>query len=109
MKTNTLKFLFVFIVLINASCSKSELNNESTNLEFVISGTKILHNTTPIQLIGANALHTFGGDSNDMNSWNMDVVREFVGNIKENPILGNPLQDSKWCLASFTPIYCRCK
>jgi mannan endo-1,4-beta-mannosidase len=29
-----------------------------------------------------------------MKSWNMDVAREFIGNVKENPIDGSPIQDS---------------
>ncbi len=29
-----------------------------------------------------------------MNAWNMDIAREFVGNMKENPLSGYPIQDS---------------
>jgi mannan endo-1,4-beta-mannosidase len=57
--------------------------------EYTISGDKILNSGKPIQLIGANAFHSFGASttSNDaMKSWNIDIAREFIGNIKENPI-----------------------
>jgi mannan endo-1,4-beta-mannosidase len=29
-----------------------------------------------------------------MNSWNLDIAREFIGNVKETPLMGNPIQDS---------------
>jgi mannan endo-1,4-beta-mannosidase len=29
-----------------------------------------------------------------MNPWNIDIAREFIGNIKETPLTGNAVQDS---------------
>jgi mannan endo-1,4-beta-mannosidase len=46
--------------------------------EYTISGDKILNSGKPIQLIGANAFHSFGASttSNDaMKSWNIDIAR----------------------------------
>ena len=45
-------------------------------------------------MIGANALHVFSAGSSDMNSWNIDITREFIGNVKVSPITGNILLDA---------------
>jgi hypothetical protein len=66
------------LVLTLVSCSKSE-NGAVPILksEYTISGDKILNSGKPIQLIGANAFHSFGAStiSNDaMKSW-IDIAR----------------------------------
>lgn len=61
---------------------------------YLISGSKILHLSSAIQLIGANAFHIFGAGGSDMVSWHMDVSREFVGNVKETPLTGSVFKDS---------------
>jgi mannan endo-1,4-beta-mannosidase len=87
-----LSFLGLQLLL---SCKKDEIPTPNNpNQEYSTLGSKILFKTNPIQVIGANAFHTFGGTSNDMNSWNIDIVREFIGNVKENPLTGSPIQDS---------------
>jgi mannan endo-1,4-beta-mannosidase len=53
----------------------------------------------PIQLKGVNALNTFGiGDHDLMDQWNVEIVREFIGNIREQPIDGAAIQgaDTSW-------------
>jgi mannan endo-1,4-beta-mannosidase len=91
-------FLNVLVFSIFTSCSKSEdVVLPIPQTRYTIQGTKILNFGKPIQLIGANAFHSFGASStgnDDMKSWNMDVAREFIGNVKENPIDGSPIQDS---------------
>ncbi len=91
-------FIFLLAFQIFISCSKSEnVNNPISQVGYTISGTNILNTGKPIQLIGANAFHSFGASStnnDDMKSWNLDITREFIGNIKENPITGDPIQDS---------------
>ena len=77
------------------SCKKDEIQlPTNSNPEYTTSGSKILFKNNPIQFIGANSFHTFGGKSNDMNSWNIDIIREFIGNLKENPLTGSPIKDS---------------
>ncbi len=92
------KILLVVVFLIFTFCSKSEdIVLPIPQLEYTIQGPKILKFGNPIQLIGANAFHSFGASiskNDDMNSWKIDVSREFIGNVKENPIEGNPIQDS---------------
>lgn len=88
--------LFCFLGLnILFSCKKEELPLPiNSSQEYAIAGSKIIFKNNPVQLIGANAFHSFGAGSTDMNPWNMDIVREFIGNIKENPLTGSPIKDS---------------
>ena len=70
---------------------------------YTISGSNFLKNNIPITLRGTNAMHVFEGDSSDMSDWNINIVREFIGNMRDNPIAGyavyvngsylHPLQD----------------
>lgn len=88
-------YILIIAFQIFTSCSKSDaVVQPIVQTAFTISGSKILNSGKPIQLIGANTFHSFGAGSNDMNSWNLDIAREFIGNIKENPISGNPIQDT---------------
>lgn len=85
---------FLFLVFFS-SCKKDDITaNKESILEYEISGSAITHNSKPMQLIGANAFHVFSVGSEDMNSWNLDITREFVGNAKETPITGGPIQSS---------------
>jgi len=94
-KISVILFLSFLGLHLLFSCKKDEIPTPNTSTqEYSTSGSKILFKTNPVQFIGANAFHTFGGTSNDMNSWNIDIVREFIGNVKENPLTGNPIQDS---------------
>lgn len=68
-------------------------DTKEDHLVYQIEGSKIFHNGVAKQFIGSNAFHSFGVGSSDMNPWNMDVVREFIGNVQQNPITGSPIQD----------------
>jgi mannan endo-1,4-beta-mannosidase len=91
--------LFHFIIFcglcIFFSCKDDDeiVLNSNTQI-YSIAGSKILKETKPIQLIGGNSFHTFSAGSTDMNSWNIDVAREFIGNAKETPLTGSPIKDS---------------
>jgi mannan endo-1,4-beta-mannosidase len=96
-KANLIRNSFIIFCLITilVSCKKKEMQAPvSLTPRFNISGSKILDLLSPIQLVGANSFHVFSAGSSDMNSWNMDIAREFVGNIKENPLTGSPIQDA---------------
>jgi mannan endo-1,4-beta-mannosidase len=83
-------FLLLFFF---GSCQKEE-SVSNTNSGYQITNSNISYNSKNIQLIGANTFHVFGAGSADMNSWNLDIAREFISNIKETPLTGNPIQDS---------------
>lgn len=94
-KTLALSLLLIITLNILFSCKKDELPiPNSSSPKYTTSGSKILLNTHPIQLVGANAFHVFSAGSSDMNSWNIDLAREFIGNIKETQLQGNPIKDN---------------
>lgn len=90
-----MKQLFILLSIVLISCTKNEeITIDEPQTVYAISGNKIVHNRVAKQFIGANAFHSFGGNSNDMMGWNFDIVREFVGNVKEQPLSGWPVQDT---------------
>ncbi len=77
------------------SCTKSDKSTipivpNYTDV-YTIVGSKIYNYNNPVQLIGSNTFHVFGAGGSDMNSWHLDIAREFVGNVKEEPLTGNPV------------------
>lgn len=84
--------LAVLLLLGQACASKHEAVAPAG--PYQVSQTKILFQGSAKQFIGANALHVFGGGTSDMTSWNMDIAREFVGNMKETPLQGTTIQDA---------------
>jgi mannan endo-1,4-beta-mannosidase len=60
---------------------------------YSISGSRVLYDGEPIELAGGvNAMHTFGlrdAEYERLTSWNVKIVREFIGNLRENPITGD--------------------
>lgn len=66
----------------------------TVNSAYSIVGSKIMHQSTPLQLIGANTFHVFSAGGSDMNAWHLDIAREFVGNMKETPIAGGVIKDA---------------
>lgn len=83
-----------FVLLFFFGSCQKEDSISNSNSGYQITNSKITNNSKNIQLIGANTFHVFGAGSADMNSWNLDIAREFIGNIKETPLTGNPIQDS---------------
>jgi mannan endo-1,4-beta-mannosidase len=89
-------FLISLLFLLLLSCNKDP---ENAGLpvyidKYSIIGNKIYNSNNPVQLMGANAFHVFAAGSRDMNSWHIDIAREFVGNVKQVPLAGNVLQDA---------------
>ena len=69
------------------------------NGPFIIEGADILKNGQPISYKGVNAMQTFGLENPDlMEEWNIEISREFIGNLREQPIYGSPIlaSDNKW-------------
>ena len=94
-----MKFLIsTLLILLTLTACKEETQttfptNKFSNAFSVIEG-KIIYNEEPIQLIGANAFHVFGAGGSDMKRWNLDIAREFVGNVAESPLSGFPILDA---------------
>ncbi|MBS1978803.1 MAG: cellulase family glycosylhydrolase [Bacteroidetes bacterium] len=79
--------------MLLVACASNAPGPSSSSI-YSIKNEFIYYKEKPIQLIGANALHVFGGSSQDMSAWKLDIVREFVGNVKETPLTGSTIQDA---------------
>jgi mannan endo-1,4-beta-mannosidase len=71
---------------------------------YTIAGNTFQKNGVATSWRGANALHVFGGSSSDMNSWGVDIVREFIGNMRDTPLTGYPINVSGTYLYSLQNI-----
>lgn len=85
--------LIILLFCLLLSCDNDEGIPPNEGI-YRIHGRSILYEGNPIQLVGANALHSFAVGSADMVSWNLNIAREFVGNVNENPLTGSPILDS---------------
>lgn len=87
--------IFVILFIFAIACKKGNQPASPTYTDpFTIVKNKIYHYNNPVQLIGANAFHVFGAGGTDMNGWNIDIAREFVGNMVEQPLTGFPVRDT---------------
>lgn len=92
-----LKVLFLILCFLGffVSCSEKEsLPGNDIVLGYSIEDSQIKLDGVVKQFVGANALHSFAVGSADMTTWNLNLAREFVGNMNENPLTGAPIQDS---------------
>lgn len=72
---------------------------DQINGPFIIEGANILKNGEIVNYKGVNAMQTFGLVNPDlMNEWKIQIVREFIGNLREQPIDGSPIlaSDNVW-------------
>jgi mannan endo-1,4-beta-mannosidase len=53
-----------------------------------ISGATITQNGRPVTFAGANVLHVYGGNSDAMPAWRVGIAREFIRNLKDQPVTG---------------------
>ena len=85
------------LVYFCLSCSSEENESlSSQNSIYTTDGAQILKDGNAIDQNGVNALNTFGIDNSSlMQDWNIKIVREFIGNLREQPIKGYALRDSK--------------
>jgi mannan endo-1,4-beta-mannosidase len=99
-----------FAVVLGFSCSPEETLPKQTDLEiprvpkgpirpFHVEGGSLHYQGLPVSYQGVNAMQTFGLlDQAKMTEWKVEIVREFIGNLREQPIQGAALQasDGKW-------------
>lgn len=53
-----------------------------------IAGSTITQNGRPVTFAGANTLHVYGGNSDAMPAWRVGIAREFIRNLKDQPVTG---------------------
>ena len=96
MTKKTLFFLCVFLLF--GACQSDE-TAPNANTGYIIEDGQIILDSAPITLNGVNALHSFGLEELSlMQSWKVKIVREFMGNLREQPIDGGAIQgtDGTW-------------
>lgn len=95
------------IVLVIILCSLSACTEEDTSAHaldpptypYAIIDGALSFQGTPIWFKGVNTLNTFGIGNHDLlDDWNVQIVREFIGNLREQPMAGSPIQgtDGIW-------------
>ena len=104
------KLFLLLAFLGGTACTQEEPLPKQTDLEippvpkgpirpFHVEGGSLHYQGLPITYKGVNAMQTFGlVDPGLMNDWKVGIVREFIGNLREQPIQGAALQasDGKW-------------
>ena len=111
MKTGKLFLIVIFNLFISLTACDNQVIEvidpnailppipNQINGPFIIEGADILKNGQPISYKGVNAMQTFGLENPDlMEEWNIEISREFIGNLREQPIYGSPIlaSDNKW-------------
>lgn len=86
--------LFFLVLLSFFGCDKETTLIENPKDIFSTANGAVLKNGSPIVLNGVNTLNTFGIANHELYaSWNIKIVREFIGNIGEQPINGAAIKD----------------
>ncbi len=83
---SSLLLCFSLCTVLNAQVALAQ-----TASTYTVVGNTFQKNGVSTSWRGANAMHVFGGNSSDMNSWNVDIVREFIGNMRDTPLTGYPV------------------
>lgn len=95
--------IIVLSIFVIVGCSDDDVDVNSnlppipdlSTLPFVVEGSNIMFNGNEITYKGVNALQTYGlGDPELMNEWQVEMVREFIANLREQPIDGGAIQGS---------------
>ncbi len=90
-------FNFCLLILVLQSCNPKDDFPEvrENTLLYRVEGAQILKENQPVFYKGVNALQTYGlGNAALMDRWNIEIVREFIGNLREQPISGGAIQGS---------------
>jgi mannan endo-1,4-beta-mannosidase len=76
------------------SCKKQVGPVSDNNLrKYSVVGTQILNDSIVFSPRGVNAMHVYSPGGKDMNSWNINYIREFIGDVKDVPISGSAIPD----------------
>lgn len=94
MTSHLLKVSILVCIALLLGC-KSDDTTPQANRLYILENERLYFQGNEITLNGVNALHSFGLENLElMNSWNVQIVREFVGNLREQPISGGAVQGS---------------
>lgn len=82
-------------LLLSLGCDAPEPERPA----YTVDGAQILHHDTPYAPRGVNVMQTFGLiDQERLDDWEVAIVREFIGNLREQPLSGGAIQgaDGQW-------------
>ncbi|AKG23921.1 cellulase family glycosylhydrolase [Calothrix sp. 336/3] len=82
------KAIALLSLILSFSFPVQSLTSNSPPSQYKVAQGMLMKNNQPYVGRGVNAMHTFGGSSQDMQGWGLDMVREFIGNFRDNPIQG---------------------
>lgn len=92
---------FLIALQLTACTEKETPNNpkppipDLSTLTYAIDQGSILYQQKEVRYKGVNAMQTFGlNDPKLMNEWKIKIVREFIGNLREQPIVGSAIEGS---------------
>ena len=87
------RFCFIFFIsAILAACTSKAPEPSEEGTYKTIDGI-LYQEGQPIHIKGVNALHSFGLENMSLlEEWQVKVAREFIGNLREQPIDGEPIQ-----------------
>lgn len=89
----------LLMVLLLTYCQKQDVAPVHPTSTYRVDDQYIRYGDRSLTLRGVNALQTFGlNDPKLMQEWNIAIVREFIGNVGEQPINGTAVlgSDSTW-------------
>lgn len=94
--TRTFQILLL-LALTFLGCGTEKLDtSDSASSEFSVAESSIKKNNQVLSVNGVNAMNTFGISNGEIiKSWNIKIIREFIGNLREQPIEGNVIQDAQ--------------
>ena len=99
--TNTIYLIGLLYTLSFFSCSTEQEQDNTSAIEspltgpYTIESSQLLENGQEVHFKGVNALQTYGlTDAGLMNHWKVQITREFIGNLREQPIDGGAIQAS---------------
>ena len=96
LKIMKIRLLYALFLLFVVGCSSNDSNVKTTASNYSIVDGDILKNGNVLIANGVNTLNTFGIANHELYStWNINIVREFIGNLREQPISGFTIKDSQ--------------
>ena len=89
------KYCLLYVVIQSCTSKKNIQELSDISLLFRVEESQLLKENRPVFYKGVNALQTYGlGNAELMDRWNIEIVREFIGNLREQPISGGAIQAS---------------
>ena len=103
--TNTIHLMGLLYIISFFSCSTDREQDNTSPIAspltgpYTIESSQLLENGQEVHFKGVNALQTYGlTDVGLMNQWNIEITREFIGNLREQPTDGGAIlaSDGVW-------------